>query len=216
MNISTLARVASTCVAGLCLGALSACSALNPAPPPHPVFYALDGPQYIAPIVVTANAPTLIINPPHAAAGYDSPRIIYVREAYKLEYFANSAWVEPPARMLAPLLVAAVANTGAFASVAQKPGTAAGDLRMDTEVIRLQHDFRTRPSQVRFTLRVHLVDSKTRRVLAWREFDATASAASEDPYGGVVAANSVVQTVLSRVAIFCAEQTHNTPNGNNP
>jgi len=30
-----------------------------------------------------------------------------VREPHKLEYFAHSEWVDPPARMLAPLIVAA-------------------------------------------------------------------------------------------------------------
>jgi cholesterol transport system auxiliary component len=147
----------------------------------------------------------LIINPPHAAAGFDSPRIIYVRETHKLEYFAHSEWVDPPARMLAPLLVAAVENTGAFRAVVLTPGAAAGDLRLDTEIIRLQHEFRTQPSRVRFTLRAYLVDDKTRRVLAWREFEAAAPAASEDPYGGVVAANRAVQTVLESLSAFCAE-----------
>lgn len=211
MNPFTLARPGRPYIAALCLTALCACSALRPAATPHPVFYSLDSPQNLAPVAAVSGAPTLIINPPHAAAGFDSPRLIYVREDHKLEYFANSAWVEPPAQMLAPLLVAAIANTGAFDSVVNKPGAATGDLRLDTEVIRLQHDFRMSPSQVRFTLRVHLVDSKTRRVLAWRDFDATANASSEDPYGGVVAANSAVQTVLASVAIFCAEQAHNMP-----
>jgi cholesterol transport system auxiliary component len=58
---------------------------------------------------------------------------------------------------------------------------------------------------VRFTLRAYIVDNTTRRVLAWREFDETVPAASEDPYGGVVAANSAVQTVLENLSAFCAE-----------
>jgi len=78
-------------------------------------------------------------------------------------------------------------------------------LRLDTEIIRLQHEFQTQPSRVRFTLRAYLVDDKTRRVLAWREFDAAVPAASEDPYGGVVAANRAVQTVLENLSAFCAE-----------
>jgi len=216
MNPSALARIARSCAAGLFLGALGACSALRPAAAPHPAFYSLDGAQSLAPVAVSAGAPTLIINPPQAAAGYDSPRLIYVREAHKLEYFASSAWVEPPARMLAPLLVTAIANTGAFGSVVHKPGGAAGELRLDTEVIRLQHDFRTSPSQVRFTLRVHLIDGKTRRILAWQEFDAMAATTSEDPYGGVVAANRVVQSVLARVAIFCAQGARSRLEKNTP
>jgi cholesterol transport system auxiliary component len=57
---------------------------------------------------------------------------------------------------------------------------------------------------VRFTLRATLVDDRTRRVLAWREFEALVPAASEDPYGGVLAANQAVQNVLQDLSHFLA------------
>jgi cholesterol transport system auxiliary component len=195
--------------AGLCFAALSACSALSPTTTPHPAYYALDNTQSAAPVAMPAAAPTLIINPPRAAAGYASPRIIYVREAHKLEYFAHSEWINPPARMLTPLLVAAAANTGAFRAVVLTPSAATGDLRLDSEIIRLQHEFGTLPSRVRFTLRANLVDNKTREVLAWREFDASVAATSEDAYGGVVAANRAVAAVLENVSTFSAEVARN-------
>lgn len=195
--------------AGVLLMAMGGCSALRPQATPHASFYALDNARSAAPepaaVSVAATAPTLIINPPHAAAGFDSSRIIYVREPHKLEYFAHSEWVDPPARMLGPLLVDALAGTGAFRAVVLTPGAAAGDLRLDTEIIRLQHEFQVSPSRVRFTLRAYLVDDKTRRVLAWREFDAVAPAASEDPYGGVLAANGAVQSAIDMLSAFCAE-----------
>jgi cholesterol transport system auxiliary component len=199
--------------AGLPLLALCACGALGPTTTPHLVLYSLDSPRG-APSAASSMsarptappaAPTVIINPPHAGAGFDSSRIVYVREAHKLESFAHSRWVDTPARMLAPLLVTAVENTGAFRAVVLTPSAAAGDLRLDTEIVRLQHEFHTRPSGTRFTLRAYLVDSKTRRVLASREFDALVPSASEDPHGGVVAANRAVQDVLGDLAAFCAE-----------
>jgi cholesterol transport system auxiliary component len=205
MNNSSVTHSYRLFAAGLSLLAVCACGTLRPAATPNSAFYSLEGMRSSAPAATAAEAPTLIINPPHAAAGFDSPRIIYVRETHKLEYFAHSEWIDPPARMLAPLLVAAVESTGAFRAVVLTPSSAAGDLRLDTEIIRLQHEFLTQPSRVRFTLRAYLVDDKTRRVLAWREFDAVVPAASEDPYGGVVAANGAVQTLLENLAAFCAE-----------
>ena len=207
MNAKSLAHFGRLVAAGLFLTAAGACGTLRPAATPHPAFYALAGTPVAAPATVpaAAAAPTLIVNAPHAAAGFDSPRIIYLRETHKLEYFAHSEWVDPPARMLAPLLVAALQNTGAFRAVVLTPSSAAGDLRLDTEIVRLQHEFQAQPSLVRFTLRAYLVEDKTRRVLAWREFDAAVPAASEDPYGGVVAANLAVRTVLESLAAFCAE-----------
>ena len=211
MNQATTAKLRRLVLTGLTLMALSACSALQPSTTPQPTFYSLDNarknpPTQTAVLPATHNARlTLIVNPPRAAAGFDSQRIIYVREPHKLEYFAHSEWVDPPALMLAPLLVAAMQNSGAFSAVVPAPGAAVGELRLDTEIIRLQHEFHTQPSRVRFTLRAYLMDSKTRRVIAWREFDESAPAVSEDPYGGVVSANRVVQSVLDKLSVFSAE-----------
>jgi len=211
MNGLSFAGLCRLCSAGLLSTLASGCGLLSPTETPRPSFYSLDGARIEAraakpaPATSPIAAPTLVVNPPRAATGFDSQRIIYVRETYKPEYFARSEWIDPPARMLAPLLVAAVENTGAFRAVVLNSSAAAVDLRLDTEIIRLQHEFGTRPSRVRFTLRAYLVDDKTRRVLASREFDAAAPAASEDPYGGVVAANRAVRTVLEDLAAFCAE-----------
>lgn len=95
--------------------------------------------------------------------------------------------------------------SGAFRAVVLTPSAASGDLRLDTEIVRLQQEFGTAPSRVRFTLRAYLVQVKSRRVLASREFDASVPSASEDPYGGVLAANRAIQTVLGEVSAFCAE-----------
>lgn len=199
-------------VVALSLTSLFACSLLRPTATPATVYYSLDSARLAAPALPltgappAATTPTLIINPPRAAAGFDSPRIIYLREAHKLDHFAHSQWIDPPARMLGALLVTAIESSGAFRAVVLTPGGASGELRLDTEIIRLQHEFQTTPSQVRFTLRAYLVDEKTRRVLAWREFEALAPAISEDAYGGVVAANHVVQTVLKELSQFLAER----------
>jgi len=207
-NQPTVARLGGLFACGLALLALGSCSLLHPTATPPPAFYSLDNAQRFAtkPALTAPTTLTLIINPPQAAAGFDSQRIIYVREPHKLDYFAHSEWVDPPARMLAALLVAAMERSGAFRSVVAMPGAAAGDLRLDTEIIRLQHEFQTQPSRVRFTLRATLVDDKTRQVLAAREFEAVAPAASDDPYGGVVAANHAVQTVLEDLSKFLAER----------
>lgn len=183
------------------------CAALRPEPLPQPTFYSLDNVRTVARTLspAPASAPTLIISPTQAAAGFGSQRIIYVRQPHKPEYYAYSEWVDTPARMLAPLILTAIEHSRAFRAVIQMPSPATGELRLDTEVMRLQHEFLSQPSRVRFTLRAYIVNSVTRRVLASREFEALVAATSEDPYGGVVAANQAVSTVLEELAIFCAE-----------
>jgi cholesterol transport system auxiliary component len=204
--------------AGLSLALICGCAALTPAVSPHPAFYSLDGALMASVGTATparsgpraaVTAPTLTVSPPHAAAGFDSRRIVYIRQAGQLEYFAHNEWIDTPARMLAPLIVAAVGSGGAFHAVVQTPSPASGEMRLDTEILRLQHEFLQAPSRVRFTLRAYLVESATRRVIASREFDAAVPAASEDPHGGVMAANRAVQGVLEALSAFCADAARN-------
>lgn len=191
---------------GACVLTLCGCSLLRSAGSPPPAFYTLDGTSAQTSQLPVVSGPrsmlTLIVNPPHAASGFDSQRIIYIRQDHQLAYFAQSEWIDPPAHMLGPLLVTAVNRTGAFGAVVLTPATASGDLRLDTEIIRLQHNFQFSPSRVQLTLRAYLIDDKTRRVLAWREFNAEAPASSETPQGGVAAANAVVHEVLEKLAQF--------------
>ena len=200
-------------IAGLLLALVCGCGALNPAVSPHPNFFSLidaRGAGQAAPrTAISATAPTLTVNPPHAAAGFDSRRIMYMRQADQLEYFAHNEWIDTPARMLAPLIVTAVESSGAFRAVVQTPSPAASEMRLDTEILRLQHEFLQAPSQVRFTLKAYLVDSATRRVIASREFESAVPAAGEDPRGGVVAANRAVQNVLDALSAFCADAARN-------
>ena len=199
---------------GMMLMLTAGCAALLPKPPVQPTFYSLDRAALDVQFKVPAanvdpnraeTAPTLVINPPRAAAGFDSQRIIYTRESHQLEYFAHSEWIDTPARMLAPLIVAVVSNAGTFRAVVPTPSQAAGDIKLDTEIVRLQQVFGGPSSRVQFTLRAYLVDSATRRVLVWREFDETVTASSEDPRGGVDAANRAVQNVLRALTGLCIE-----------
>lgn len=208
-NRNTVTHGAGALAVALCALALSGCNALRPATAPPPVFYALNAqPALAAPPVrvdMQRKLPTLIITPPRAASGFDSQRIIFVRNDHQLEYFSHSEWVDPPARMLGPLVATAIERTGAFAAVVVTPASAAGDQRLDTEIVRLQHNFQSQPSRVQFTLRATLVDDKTRQVLAWQEFSDEAAAPSDTPLGGVTAANQVVQRVLNKLAQFVAQ-----------
>jgi cholesterol transport system auxiliary component len=195
----------------LAVSLLAGCSVLKPSGSSPPRFFTL-GPapagsvqQVPQPLPANAHAPALLVLAPSAAAGFDSQRIIYIRQNQQIEYFAHNEWVDTPSRMLQGLLVEALARSGAFSAVSPASGAAGGDLRLDTAIVRLQHEFQSPPSRVRFTLRATLVEDHSRRVLAWREFDTVVPAASDDPYGGVTAANEAVQTTLQQLAAFSRE-----------
>ena len=196
-----------TCMALLLLGG---CSSLLPTPAAPPSLFTLDDGTSAPASPTSRPAPnaalaTLIINTPKAAAGYGTSHIVYARRTHEIEYFAFSLWVDTPAQMLTPLIVRAVERTGAFQAVLAAPTAASSRFRLDTEIIRLQQDFSTSPSRVRLTLRAVLIDTTTKAVVARREVDASVASRSEDTYGGVIAAQTVTQRVLTELATFCAE-----------
>jgi len=193
--------------------ALSACSGtLLPKPPAPPARFTLDGPRN-APTAATHRAagpapaaPAIAVALPRAAAGYDSRHMLYQRRPHELEAFAFHEWVDAPAQMLAPLLVRALQDSGAFRAVLLAPSTALAGWRLESELIRLHQDFSTQPSQLRLGLRAVLLDVVSRQVIAWREFDLGVAAASDDPVAGVQAAHQATRQLMQAVAAFCAEQ----------
>jgi cholesterol transport system auxiliary component len=197
----------------LLVSLLSGCSMLLPAKLPPPTLYSFDSPEpmmekrLVQP--VKTGAPTLIVSIPRAAPGFDSQQIVYIRNLHTFEYFQQSQWVDTPAAMLLPLMVKALERSGQFSAVIQVPSSAAGQLRLDVEIVRLQHEFLKIPSSVHFTLRAHLLDTVTRKILGWREFDAIVPSASEDPYGGVLAASSAVRIVIDELVLFCGQTAGN-------
>ena len=144
----------------------------------------------------------LAVSEPQTRPGFDTAQMAYVQKPHELNYFVTSRWADTPARMLEPLLVQAMEQTGSFRAVVQLPGAFPADVRLDTELIRLQHDFVTQPSRVQLTLRAQLIDVRGQRVLAVKQFDESENAASDNAYGGVTAANRVLQRVLDQLADF--------------
>lgn len=204
-------RVALAVLALVCAaGGLSGCASLLPKPVAAPTLYTLEATAAPATAVLSnaakaAAMATLVVNTPRADAGFDSPHMMYVREPFKLEYFVHSEWVDTPSRMLLPLIVLNVGKAGAFKAVVPATIAATGELTLDSEIVRLQQDFSAKPSRVVFTVRVYVLDTQTRKTIAWRELEAVVAATSDDPAGGVIAANRAVQIALQQVTGFCIE-----------
>jgi len=158
----------------------------------------------------------LAVSVPSSRPGFDTSQMAYVQQPHELHYFAASRWADTPARMLEPLIAQAMMQSGSFRAVVQKAGAIPADVRLDIELVRLQQDFQTRPSRVQLTLRAQLMDVRGKRLLAAQQFDEEENSASEDAYGGVAAANRLVQRVLGELAGFCINATdHELKSGAN-
>ncbi|MDX1251061.1 MAG: membrane integrity-associated transporter subunit PqiC [Gammaproteobacteria bacterium] len=183
---------------------IAACTSLQPVKSPSLTTFALDpGPSSAS--VSGAGALTIAVSVPRAMPGFDTPRMAYVNKPPELAYFSKNQWVDAPARMIAPHLVRALEHNGRFRAVVGLPSSVAADLRLDTELMRLQQDFTTTPGRMRFTLRAQVIDVAAGKVLGAREFDVTEQAPSDDPHGGAIAANRALASILASLAEFCGD-----------
>ena len=147
---------------------------------------------------------TLLVSPTRAHPGFDTPRMAYLREANRLEYYAYHRWVEAPARMLTPLIAQSLEANGSFGAVVQAPASVRGNLRLDTELVNFIHDFTQTPSRLRMTLRAQLVDVVSGAVLGTRTFESQVNASAEAAPGGAAAANLATAEILSQLTEWCA------------
>ena len=199
-------NVKSLFLAILILLLLPDCSTLLSKQSLQMTYYSLDAAEFKLPrgesVIANYALPTLIINTPKAAAGYDTRRMMYTRAPHKLEFFAQNEWIDTPARMLQALIMTTIFNTRSFKAVLLKHDRVKSELRLDCEIVKLIQSFNVKPSQVQFVLRATIIDNVTNKVVAYREFDERVNAVLDNPNGGAIAANQAVNAALEKLALF--------------
>lgn len=141
----------------------------------------------------------LLLSTPQAEAGFDTPRMVYLTRAHEVGYYATNQWAETPVRMIGTLLVQSLEKSGLWRVVVPMPSSVRGDHRLDTQGLALQQEFLQRPSQVRVGFRLQLVELRDQVVVGTRRFEVVENAPTDDAYGGVLAANRAVATLLEQV-----------------
>lgn len=194
----------SVLVLAVCLllaGLLSACS-FQPVKTPRVTTYTLG---YIPKVGVykrTTTALSLLVSEPMASAGYQTHNMVYMEVPYQLKSYSNTRWVSPPAQMLLPLIVSRIQNMGFFSAVVSPPFSGMTNLRLDTKLLIFRQEFFRPDSQIRLVLQTSLIDSRTHQILASRRFQSVVNAPENNPYGGVLAANTAVGRLASNIANF--------------
>ena len=185
--------------------ALAACSTPQALAPDDVTVHVLAARP--APAASTPRDVAIEVAVPRAGPGFDATDMMYTRGAYQLDRFAANRWVDTPPRMLSPLLVRALDDTGSFRAVVEAPASAFADYRLDTEIVRLVQNFAVSPSRVEIAVRAQVTDLRTRRVVATQVFEDAEVSTAENASGGVAAANTALARVLSQIARFCVDAT---------
>lgn len=186
-------------------GLLAACNGtLWPVPPAPARRYGLDdgpGPEALR---SPAGAPLLRVALPRAAPELASVQMLYRPADTSLQAFAQSEWAAPPAQLLAPLIVRALARSGSFA-VVQAPSSAHAQLHLETELLQLHQDFGSQPSRLRLSLSALLLDARSRERIASGVFQQPWDCPADDAAGQVRAARAALRPLLAALTAFCTD-----------
>lgn len=206
-GIAHTAAVLFLATAGGCL------SPRGEAPPIHTYQLSLDAASGEGASIDGAGS-VLLVGQPQPHPGFESPRMVYLKRPYELEFYAANQWADAPARLFAPLLVQALSQTGTWRAVVALPGSVRGDYRLDSSGFIVQQEFVRRPSLVRMSLRGQLIDLKESRVVGTKMFEVEEPAPSEDAYGGVLAANRATATMLAQITSWLQSCARHAPECN--
>jgi cholesterol transport system auxiliary component len=191
---------AAVCVWCACL--LAGCTLLSPArieSEKHVLTQLPQTPRATA--RAEARSGVLLVLDPTSEAAFDTTQMAYSVRPYRIAYFARNEWLDTPPRMLGPLLVRALRDSGAFANVVVPPYAGRFDLALKTRIVELDQDFDAEPATLR--LRLHLESSDAAgRVVAMRDIEVDRPMRERTPEAGAIAANDAVADALRQAVAF--------------
>lgn len=191
-------RVVTLLTVSTTLLSLTAC---GPVKTPKMASYALDRPA----TKVLSQRPrnvTILVNTVQASPTIAGQEMLYQQKPYEVRAFAHNQWIAPPASMMTDLIVESLRHSHAFANVVTSPFSGHYDYRVDVQLNTLQQDFRKQPSQIHLVLSAQVLQRKHKRIIASQTFAEDEASPSDDPYGGVLAANKATQTALTKLTRF--------------
>lgn len=171
----------------LAVGLMTGCAALNPT---APSLYTLT-PGTVAESGLPRVSWQLLVEPPAASAGIDTPRIAVTRSATALDYFAGVSWADRAPNMVQGLIVQSFEDSRRIVSVGRDSAGLRSDFVLKTELRDFQAEFTgtdaTVPDQVRVRLSAKLVAMPSRTIEAGDTFDAVVPVRGTD-FTDVIAA----------------------------
>ncbi|PJD93204.1 MAG: hypothetical protein CK424_03175 [Legionella sp.] len=156
--------------------------------------------------VKSAHHKSILVMQPSSTVGYDTEQMLYVNQPYQIGVFADNSWMSPPATMLFPLMASSLESSHYFYAVASDPNVSKTDYRLESELIRLHQNFLVKPSQIELVMQVILIHGADNRVIATETIYERVPCPTDNPLGGVIAANQATSKLTRRVTHFVIDK----------
>lgn len=145
---------------------------------------------------------TILVSQSQAIPGYQTEEMLYSDKPYQISSFVKNSWISPPAGMITPLIAQSLEHSNFFFAVASGPDADKTDYRLDTQIIDFKQNFLIKPSQVDLVIQVYLTHVDDNRLISSQTFVMHTQCQSNNPYGGVVAANKTLQAFTKQLTNY--------------
>lgn len=152
----------------------------------------------------------IIVEPTEATGALTTDRILIKPNALQAQYLPAGRWTDPAPDLVRILLVASLQNSGGFLRV----GRDGAGLLPDYTVLSDLQDFQAEPEtdgsltwKVRVSMSISLVRESDRTLVASRQFEATAPAATDNTIELVNAFQVAMSAVLAEQVDWILSQT---------
>jgi len=127
---------------------------------------------------------------------FSNTGLLYTDAQYGQNRYAYSRWSDSPTAMLLLVFQDALEKSGRFKAVVSYSSQSQSDLLLESTLIDFSHRINDDgTSDGIFRIRFYLVDNKTKRVIASREFVSSVSASQQNAQGAVAALNKAAAVV---------------------
>lgn len=192
---------------------VSACTPLLPTPEPvvAPSQHVLQPDTLPAEQAPRTGAPVLAVVAVSAGPLLDGRSMLYRDDSGRTFAFAEHRWLAPPEAQLTSWLVAAMERAGGVSAVVAPAGRGQASLLLDTELLTLHLDSEPAPGAVQLELRLQLVVSRSREVLATTRLREAEPLTETGPAAMAAASARALARLLDASAAFVRETIASRP-----
>lgn len=141
-------------------------------------------------------ASILMLGQIRSSRAFSCEDIIYTDPKYGQYSYAYSCWSDSPTSMLYLILQEALEKSGQFKAVVPYSSLSQADLLLESTLFDLSHRINEDgTSEGIIKLHFNLVDIKTKKVIASREFTSSVQVSTKDAEGAVAALNKAASIV---------------------
>lgn len=189
---------------------LSGCM-LQPVKSQANTTYLLSSPtSTVAQLVPVRSTKNLLVSVPTAPKWLSTNQMVYQLSSSRLNYFAQHQWAATPTEMLEPIIAEALSTSGRYHAVVQAPFGGNVDERLDVRILNMEQDFTQTPSVYRFSVQAQLINQISGNIIRTRYFNYVIPVPSNNPEGGVAAANKAIAEWIPQLIDFCRRSPANT------